>query len=65
MSKNNLLHCPFCDGVATLKEINCGGYWTYYVQCNECDIKGEAYSTKTHHENSIKKAIKKWNTRVN
>jgi len=65
MPKDNLLPCPFCGSSAILKEIDCGDYWTYYIQCNKCDITGEAYSTTTHHENSIKNAIKKWNTRAN
>jgi Lar family restriction alleviation protein len=65
MLKDNLFHCPFCGSSATFKEIDCGDYWIYYVQCNKCDIKGETYSTTIHHEASMKKAIKKWNTRVN
>ncbi len=71
MSENtDLKKCPFCGGKAEDQEYeNTSGYWTYYVHCCDCDIKGQEthiHKSKSlpQHNDAAHMARFLWNTRV-
>ena len=60
MEKNQLKHCPFCDGTATVAEVtDYDGNIVWEVSCDDCPgAMNWSYETED-------KAINAWNRRAN
>ena len=75
MSPRRIKPCPFCGGIATVKNIKDGTPFYDYcgdnisVMCTDCFGEGNSYKSIEYAEEgsekkAIKQAIKVWNRRV-
>lgn len=63
--------CPFCNGKAEFRTVECGDIIVTEAICTECYSRGQAFSSfksyikkgKQNHEDAIKKAADSWNNR--